>query len=232
MLNGELCSCFLPQRPAFSCDSLMNSRVDHSLCTGAACNLDLGLSTLVSFLLSLAMFQAVVLLPSLCLVESKGAGGLAVLGRRHRRMGHLVCLVAVLQSSYPQLYCIPACVVAPIRISPGCSSPPSRLLCAVTSDTQGNLLTGVSHPPRCLFLLQKVGGLVIFLLYLPLPTQTPSFLCYKKNTVIVIMSPQEEMRKVWPKAALLEIARSGICLQMHSDCLLGYPEGVSEITGS
>lgn len=64
---------------------------------------------------------------------------------------------------------------------------------------------------------------MIFLLNLPLLIQTPSFLCDKTNTVIVIVSLQKEMKeKVWPKAAPLEIAPSGMCLQMHSDCLLSW----------
>lgn len=74
---------------------------------------------------------------------------------------------------------------------------------------------------------------MICLLHPRLPIQTPSFLCDKKNTAIVIISSQEDMKKeVWTKAAPLEIAPSGIYLQMHDDCLLlGYPEGVLEIIG-
>lgn len=160
---------------------------------------------LVSFLLSLAMFPAVVLLPSLCIVESKGVGSLqswdiAAEGWETWPV-LLLCFGHQLQSPYPQLYCIPACVVAPIRISLGFSSPLLQLPCTVSSDSEGNLLTAVSHPPGCIFLLQKIGGFVICLLHLPLPIQIPSFLCDKENTVTIIVSPQEGMKeKVWTKA--------------------------------
>lgn len=101
---------------------------------------------------------------------------------------------------------------------PCLSSPVQSLL-----DSEGNLLAAVSHPPRCILLLQKVGGFVICPLHLLLPIQTPSFLCDKKNTVIIIISPQEEMREgVGTKAGPLEIALSSMCLQMHSVCLLSW----------
>ena len=68
---------------------------------------------------------------------------------------------------------------------------------------------------------------MICLLHLPLPIQTPSSLCDKKNTVIIIVSPQEEMKeKVRTKASPLAIAPSGIYLQMHGVCLQSWlPRG-------
>ena len=143
------------------CVSLTNSRVEHSLRTGAACKLDQGLFDDVSF-----FFAVLGYVPSCCAASlslccrRQGSGGLAVLGHHRRRMGDLVFLVAVLWSSSPQLYCIPACIVAPIRISLGFSSPLSQLLRAVTLDSEGNLLAAelVTHL-GAFFFRRKLEGL-------------------------------------------------------------------------
>lgn len=55
---------------------------------------------------------------------------------------------------------------------------------------------------------------MICLLYPPLPSQKPGFLCDRKNTVRLV-SPQQEM-KVWTKTGPLKTAPSGTDLQHHS----------------
>lgn len=107
-----------------------------------------------SFLLSLAVFPAVVLLPSLGGVESEGVGRLAVLGHRHRRMGGLglsCCCASVI---------IPTAVLHPCLY--GCShldqswlfiTPISAPLGSHFRFRRKPFRSSVSHPPRCIFLL-------------------------------------------------------------------------------
>lgn len=138
MLNGELCSCFLPQRPVISYVSLTNSGVERRDLHASwirAC-----LITLVSFLLSLALFPAVLLLPSLCAVESRGVGGLQSWDIITEGWGTWPVLLLCFSHCTHSCSSIPICIVALTRISLGFSPPLSLLCCAAPSDSEGNLL--------------------------------------------------------------------------------------------
>lgn len=159
-----------------TCDWLClanRSGVAPSLRPGAACNPDQGFFHYVGFFFAVLGSASSCCAASLSLCcRKQRSEGLVVPGHGHRRMRDLVCLVAVLQSSYPQLYCIPACIAAPTSISLGSSSPLSQLPYAVTLDSEENLLAELVTHPGAFFFCRKFGAFVIFLLHLPLPIQT------------------------------------------------------------
>lgn len=111
MLNGELCSCFLPQRYAINCVSLTNSRAEHSLRTGAARKLDQGLFDYVGFFFpALGDVPSRCAVPSLRIVESEGIGGLQSwdIATEGWGIGLSCChasIIILTAISYPCLYC-------------------------------------------------------------------------------------------------------------------------------
>lgn len=184
--------------------------------------LDQGLfDCLFLFLLSLAVFSAVVLFPPSLSFREQEKWGLPVMGHCQRRVRNLVCLVAVLQSSYPEAWFHP-CLYC-------CSHQGQSWLSITLSQLRCNHLkfwrkphSRVSYPLRCIFFCRKLICLSWF-------RHSVSYLSGKIQ--LQSSSSHRKWERGLEKGRPPEIARSGICLRctVSAPCF-GCPEGVLEVT--
>lgn len=172
--------------------------------------LDQGLfDCLFLFLLSLAVFSAVVLFPPSLSFREQEKWGLPVMGHCQRRVRNLVCLVAVLQSSYPEAWFHP-CLYC-------CSHQGQSWLSITLSQLRCNHLkfwrkphSRVSYPLRCIFFCRKLICLSWF---------RHCFLFVRKNTVTIIIFSQEMGKRFGKRQAPWNCPFWDMS-EMHSVCSL------------